>query len=171
MRLNIGALFVTAVGLTVTACGGASGSAVSTGDLDGTTWCAPQQHSRLAVDRLGTVEVKEGKDVCLVFTSKEGNYIVKIIWWNVSKAIHVEEWAVALPTSDSTLQYVEADHAGQPDFPGIAGEGEITMMSDGQMQLVQVGHLTSGASAGFITTLVKVDQVPEIPVPLTYPTG
>ena len=170
MRSGAALAAAACVTVTLSACGGAVSTSVSTADLGGTIWCAPEQHSRLAVDRLGVKEVKEGKDICLSFTAEAGSYIVKVVWWNVSKEIHLEEWAVALPVSDTELKYVEADHPGHSEFVGIVGAGDMTLTPDGQMTLVQLGHLSDGSAAGFLTTLTKVDRLPDIPVPLTYPT-
>ena len=163
------AVLTEALGLS--ACGSNFGQFNGSAELDGTIWCSPNTHSRVAVDNHGKVEVKEGKDVCLEFAQNSGAYVVKVVWWNEAKAIHLEEWAIAVPTSKTTLQYVEADHAGNPDFIGVVGEGEIVMTSDDVMTLMQLGNLIDGAAAGFVTTLNRVDQMPNIPVPLTYPTS
>ena len=161
---------VIACGLALTACASNSEQVNSIAELDGTVWCSPKVHSRLAVDFRGNVEVKEGKDVCLTFARNSGSYVVKVDWWNESKAIHLVEWAIAIPTSDSTLAYMEAGHAGNPDFVGVEGEGEMEMSSNDSMTLLQVGNLIDGSAAGFITELDRVAQMPEIPVPVTYPT-
>ncbi|NBU28455.1 MAG: hypothetical protein EBS42_09700, partial [Caulobacteraceae bacterium] len=65
-----------------------AGTSTATVDqLDGTTWCSPQTHTRVSVDRLGAVSTKEGKDLCLAFTGQDGSYVVRIVWWNLSKGI------------------------------------------------------------------------------------
>lgn len=169
------ALVPVLVGLAAVAAGlsgcsaGTSTSAATVDQLDGTTWCSPQTHTRVSVDRLGAVSTKEGKDLCLAFTGQDGSYVVRIVWWNLSKGIHVEEWAVALPVDDTHLDYVEADHPRQPDFPGIMGQGQIVMDSDTEMSVTQLGHLVDGSAGGFRTTLEKVESMPEISIPLTYP--
>ena len=169
LRHSFVAVGVLTSALALTACASNSEQANSIADLDGTVWCSPNVHSRVAVDFRGNVEVKDGKDVCLAFAQNSGNYVVKIDWWNESKAIHLVEWAIAIPTSDSTLVYMEAGHAGNPDFIGVEGEGEIEMSSNDSMTLMQVGNLIDGSAAGFITELDRVAQMPEIPVPVTYP--
>ncbi|MFM8352762.1 MAG: hypothetical protein ACKN9D_17070, partial [Actinomycetales bacterium] len=121
------------------------------------------------VDSRGTVETKDGKNVCIEFSSQATGYVMKTIWWNVSKGIHVEEWAIAEPISDDELNYLEADQGGNPDFPGITGQGSVFLNSDTSMTLEQLGYLTDGSAAGFATTLQRVDTLPEIPVPVTYP--
>ncbi|MFZ8981490.1 MAG: hypothetical protein ACO21N_06465, partial [Candidatus Nanopelagicales bacterium] len=85
-------------------------------------------------------------------------------------AIHVEEWAVASPVSDTKLLYEEAQHEEESNFPGVIGNGEFSLVSDTEMTLVQLGRLADGSAAGFTTSLEKVDQLPDIPVPITYPT-
>ena len=155
--------------LALTVCASNSEQTSSIAELDGTVWCSPKVHSRLAVDFRGNVAVKDGKDVCLNFAQNSGSYVVKVEWWNESKAIHVVEWAIAIPTSESTLAYMEAGHAGDPDFVGVEGEGEMEMSSNDSMTLLQVGNLIDGSAAGFITELDRVAQMPEIPVPVTYP--
>jgi len=160
---------VIACGIALTACSSNSEQANSIAELDGTVWCSPNVHSRVAVDFRGNVAVKDGKDVCLNFAQNSGSYVVKVDWWNESKAIHLVEWAIAIPTSESTLAYMEAGHAGDPDFVGVEGEGEMEMSSNDSMTLLQVGNLIDGSAAGFITELDRVAQMPEIPVPVTYP--
>jgi hypothetical protein len=149
-----------------------AGTSTATVDqLDGTTWCSPQTHTRVSVDRLGAVSTKEGKDLCMVFTGQGGGYLVRIVWWNLSKGINVDEWAIALPVDDTHLDYVEADHPEQPNFPGIMGQGQIILDSATEMTVTQLGHLVDGSAAGFRTTLAQVESLPEIPIPLTYPTS
>jgi hypothetical protein len=169
LRRSLATVGVIACGVALTACASNSEQAKSIAELDGTVWCSPNVHSRVAVDFRGNVEVKDGKDVCLAFAQNSGSYVVKIDWWNESKAIHLVEWAIAIQTSESTLVYMEAGHAGNPDFIGVAGEGEIEMSSNDSMTLMQVGNLIDGSAAGFITELDRVAQMPEIPVPVTYP--
>lgn len=170
LRRGAIAASLIAGGLALSACGSNFGQFNGTAELDGTVWCSPSMHSRVAVDIRGNVEVKEGKDVCLQFAQNSGVYVVKVVWWNESKAVHLEEWAIAIPTSESTLAYIEADHAGNPDFVGVVGEGDIEMSSNDSMTLLQVGNLIDGSAAGFVTELDRVAQMPEIPVPVTYPT-
>ena len=169
LRRSLATVGVIACGVALTACASNSEQAKSIAELDGTVWCSPNVHSRVAVDFRGNVEVKDGKDVCLAFAQNSGSYVVKVDWWNESKAIHLVEWAIAIQTSESTLVYMEAGHAGNPDFIGVAGEGEIEMSSNDSMTLMQVGNLIDGSAAGFITELDRVAQMPEIPVPVTYP--
>ena len=166
----VAALSVGALGFVLPGCGSTTGQAVTDGALDGTIWCSPNEHARVAVDRFGAVEVKEGKDVCAVFAAESDLYVMKIVWWNVSNAIHVEEWGVAIPVSDTKLHYEEAQHEEGSSFPGVIGTGEFSLVSDTEMTLVQLGRLADGSAAGFTTSLAKVDQLPDIPVPITYPT-
>ncbi len=164
--------FVAVLGASMLSQGCASGAAGEGGvpDLDGTNWCAPETHSRVSVDRFGQVEVKQGKDICLSFTGESGYYIMKIVWWNLAKGIHVEEWAtVAVAAARGQLHYVEADPLGDPEFPGIVGSGVVSFTSDDKMRLSQVGHLSNGAAAAFVTVLAQVDELPEITIPITYP--
>jgi hypothetical protein len=165
------AVAIGALGFALTACGNGASLSVTNGALSGTTWCSPQEHARVAVDRFGEVELKEGKDVCVVFAAEADLYVMKIIWWNVSNAIHVEEWGVAGPISDTQLLYAETPHDEESNFPGVIGEGELTLVSDSEMRLMQLGYLIDGSAAGFTTLLEKVDQLPEIPVPISYPTS
>jgi hypothetical protein len=162
-------LALGALGLALTACGNNTSLSVTNGGLSGTTWCSTQEHARLAVDRFGSVEVKEGKDICVLFADEADIYVMKIIWWNVNEAVHVEEWGVAGPISETQLLFAETQHDEAPDFPGIIGEGELTLVSDTEMTIMQLGHLINGDAARFTTTLEKVDRLPEIPVAVTYP--
>jgi hypothetical protein len=66
--------------------------------LNGTSWCAPNSHTRVAVDRMGTVVTKTGKNVFLVFKETAGQLITQIIGWNLQAGIHVHEWAIAHPS-------------------------------------------------------------------------
>lgn len=162
---------IGAFGLAISGCGNNASLAVTDGALDGTIWCSPSEHARGAVDRTGSVDVKEVKDLCAFFASESDHYVIKIIWWNTSKDIHVEEWEVASPVSETEMFYVEADHAEGSDFPGVIENSELNLVSDTEMTLVQIGHLIDGSAAGFSTSLEKVDQFPEIPVPVSYPTN
>jgi hypothetical protein len=115
--------------------------------------------------------VKDGKDVCALFASESDLYVMKIIWWNASKGVHVEEWGVASPMSETQKLYSETQHDDGSEFPGVIGSGEFNLVSDTEMTLVQVGQLVDGSAAGFSTSLEKVDRIPEIPVPVSYPTN
>ena len=165
------AFAIGALGLALSGCVNTSSQAVTNGALDGTIWCSPEEHARVAVDRFGSIDVKEGKDICALFTAESGQYVIKIIWWNASKAIHVEEWVIAVPVSETEMFYAETQHDEGSDFPGVIGNGEINLVSDAEMTIVQLGHLVNGSAAGFLSSLVKVDQMPEIPVPVSYPTN
>jgi len=162
-------LVTIGVAAAVAGCGSTSAPTTSSAALGDTIWCSEQEHSRVAVDRRGTVEVKEGKDVCISFTANSGLYVAKVVWWNVGSGIHVEEWAVVIPVTETLLQYAEADHMGNEDFTGIFGTGDITIDSDSRMTMSQLGNLMDGTAAGFTTTLTQVDQMPDIPLPVTYP--
>ena len=166
----VAAFSIGALGLALSGCGNTTSQTFTNGALDGTIWCSPEEHARVAVDRFGSVDVKEGKDVCALFASESGHYVMKIVWWNASKAIHVEEWGVASPVSETEMFYVETGHDAGSDFPGVIGEGELNLVSDTEMTLVQLGQLVDGSAAAFSTSLEKVDQMPEIPVPVSYPT-
>ena len=157
------------MGFLLAGCGSSSGQSTGSANLDGTIWCSPQQHARVAVDRLGVVAVKKGKDVCLSFKSESGLYVTKVVWWNESKGIHVVEWAIAVPLSEERLAYQETEHLGHPEFPGVGGTGEVILTSDTRMTIWQLGNLSDGSAAGFTTTLEKVDAIPEIALPPTYP--
>lgn len=139
--------------------------------LDGTTWCAPDVHQRLAVDLSGRVTTKEGKDICLQFAqgTAGSGYVMKVIWWNVAAGIHVEEWAVALPTGDGIIEYREATHPADSGFPGIYGSGELRLTDQETMEIHQVGLLSDGSAAAFQTTLKRVRALPVIPIKRTYP--
>jgi len=67
------------------------------------------------------------------------------------------------------MLYAETQHDEESDFPGVTGNGEFSLVSDTEMMFVQNGHLINGAAAGFSTLLKKVDQMPEISVPISYP--
>jgi len=166
------ALATSATVMTVAGCGSTGGQATSTADLGGTTWCSTEEHSRVAVDRKGNVEVKEGKDVCIAFTAESGAYVTKVVWWNLTNNIHIEEWAVAIPVTDKLLQYGEVGFRGHgEDFVGVYGGGDITIDSNSRMTMSQLGVLMDGTAAGFTTELTKVDQIPDIPIPVTYPSN
>lgn len=139
--------------------------------LDGTTWCAPDVHQRLAVDFKGRVTTKEGKDICLQFTQGTAarGYVMKVIWWNVAAGIHVEEWAVALPMGNGFIEYREATHPAEAGFPGISGSGELRLTDTETMEIHQVGQLADGSAAVFQTTLKRVRALPVIPLKRTYP--
>ena len=168
-RSMVAALSLGALAFALSGCGNTASQAITNGELDGTIWCSPEEHARVAVDRFGSVEVKEGKDVCALFYSESDLYVMKIIWWNVTNAIHVEEWGVVSPVSETLMLYAETQHDEESDFPGVIGNGELSLVSDTEMMFVQSGHLVNGAAAGFSTLLKQVDQMPEIPVPISYP--
>ncbi len=168
-RLSVFAATAAIASVVLAACSSSGTTSTTAASLDGTTWCAPDLHTRVAVDRLGKVELKEGKNICMLFTQQSEAYIVKIVWWNVEKELNVEEWAVAAPLNDTQLEYVEAEHPANPEFPGIIGAGTIQLVGDDEMQVTQLGRLVNGVAAGFVTTLERVDALPEIPVPVSYP--
>jgi hypothetical protein len=63
----VAAISIGALGLALSGCGNTTGQTFTNEALDGTIWCAPEEHARVAVDRFGSVEVKEGMDVCALF--------------------------------------------------------------------------------------------------------
>lgn len=136
--------------------------------LDGSIWCAQSTHTRLDVDMYGKVATKEGKNICLNFTRQNDQLVTKTTWWNVSKGMHIVEWAITIPVTNTMLQYTETDQPSDSDFPGIAGSGTLTMRGK-FMDMTQLGHLLDGSVAGFSTRLVQVKEMPVIPVPQTYP--
>lgn len=166
-----GSALILAAAAGAVASGGERGGkdAPDLATLDGTTWCSPEAHTRLAVDHLGVVETKEGKNVCLQFTEVANAFVAKVTWWNVEAGIHVEEWAVALPTERGSLEYVEPEHPEGSGFPGVAGAGALRFTREGTLELHQIGLLTDGTAAAFRTSLERVDALPEIPLERTYP--
>lgn len=166
-----GSALILAAAAGAVASGGERGGkgAPDLATLDGTTWCSPEAHTRIAVDHLGVVATKEGKNVCLQFTEVAGAFVTKVTWWNVEAGIHVEEWAVALPTERGYLEYVEPEHPTDSGFPGIAGAGALRFTREGALELHQIGLLTDGTAAAFRTMLERVDALPEIPLERTYP--
>lgn len=137
-------------------------------DLDETIWCALEEHTRLDVDSSGVVSTKEGKNVCVTFT-REGDQLLTVVeWWNESRNIYVIEYAIAVAADRNRLEYIEASHSEDSGFPGIAGRGTMTIYGS-TLHMTQLGHLADGTASGFSNYLVRVDEPPEIPVPLTYP--
>ncbi len=140
--------------------------------LTGTNWCATNAHSRVAVNMFGRLQVKEGKDVCLSFRQEEQVLIIRVVWWNIAAKIHVNEWAIAVPIGTDRLAYYEAQghsYKGDDAFPGIAGEGYIWFNADNTLSMSQSGTLRDGSAAAFVTKLVRVEQLPPIPLEQTYP--
>ena len=129
-------------------------------------------HPRVSVDLNGLVTAKEGKDICLVITQHTGAgaLVMKVIWWNVAAGIHVEEWAVALPTGNNRAAYRETEHdPANSNFPGIIGSGELRLTREGILELHQIGQLADGSAAAFHTKLKQVNALPQIPLKRTYP--
>ena len=139
------------------------------GALDGTMWCSDVEHDRVAVDNRGNADFKKGKHLFLQFPGPSDGYVVKISWWNESQSTRVAEWAVAVPVGENGLTYQEANQDENPNFTGIIGHGDLTLVSGEAREISQVGHLVNGSAAGFSSTLQRVDQMPDIPVPVTYP--
>lgn len=156
--------------------GGPGGKSGSQGkqDLEGTIWLAKDVHRRVSVTYDGQIEIKEGKDIYVHFIEKVDDiYVIEVRWWNVSAGIHVLEYGVLTRISPNIYRYVEADHHnfGVPnfDFPGIIGRGTFELKGANAAELIQIGQLIDGSASGFTTLLEKVDEVPVVPIPQTYP--
>jgi len=93
---------------------------------------------------------------------------MKLIWWNVAAGIHVEEWAVALPTGKNSAAYREAEHPANSNFQGIIGSVELRLTHEGTLELHQIGQFADGSAAAFHTTLKQVNALPQIPLKRTY---
>ena len=142
--------------------------------LEGTIWVAKDTHRRVSVTIDGEIEIKEGKDIYVRFLEKVDNiYVIEIRWWNVAQGLNVLEHGVLTRVSPNIYRYIEADHYdfGLPndDFPGIVGRGTFELRGRDHAELIQIGHLVDGSASGFTTILERADELPDVPVPQTYP--
>ena len=137
--------------------------------LDESAWCAVEEHTRLDVDAYGATSTKEGKNVCVSFTREGDQLLIVVEWWNLDRNIYVREYAIGVPSSRNRLEYIEVRHSEDSGFPGVSGRGTMTVYGS-TVYMTQLGHLADGTASGFSNTLVRVQELPEIPIPLTYPT-
>ncbi len=138
--------------------------------LAGTIWQSLEAHTRATINQSGATDHKVGKNLYVHFlTEKGGAYTIKINWWNVSAGHNVTEYAVLLPETADTFYYIEADQPEGADFPGIVGHGTFRLTGADTAQLTQSGWLQDGSASGFVTDLKKVQGVPDIPIPPSYP--
>jgi hypothetical protein len=170
-----------AIGALLCACAaalamGQPGNAAGQGELEleGTNWLASETHRRVSVTTDGATEIKEGKDIYVRFLEKvDAIYVIEVRWWNESQGINVLEHGVLTRVSPNIYRYIEADHYdfGLPntDFPGIIGRGTFELRGKNHAELIQIGHLVDGSASGFTTILERAEELPEVPVPQTYP--
>ncbi|MEM7446454.1 MAG: hypothetical protein AAF414_24255 [Pseudomonadota bacterium] len=143
---------------------------IPTASLAGTIWVADEPHDRTAIDRFGTIEIKEGKDIYVEFGDLvDGIYTIRVHWWNEEAEINVVEYAVLTQVSDNMFSYTETDHPADSGFPGIIGAGTFQILDENTAQLTQAGRLLDGSASSFQTHLILSDAAPSISIPQTYP--
>jgi hypothetical protein len=144
-------------------------------DLEGTIWYSEQPHRRVTVDLHGDVEIKEGKEIYVFFKERiDDIFVIEVRWWNPVANLHVIEHGVLTQIEGNQYRYTEADHfdpeCPQDEFPGIIGRGTFELLSKGEAEVIQIGHLIDGSASGFTTIVEKVDTFPEPrPPDPTYP--
>ena len=172
-----------AVALCVALCAGAAALAVAQSEnaggkgelaLKGTIWVGKNTHRRVSVTTDGDIQIKEGKDIYVHFVEKVDDiYVIEVRWWNESAGLNVLEYGVLTRVSPNIYRYIEADHHsfGVPifNFPGIIGRGTFELKGRNTAELIQIGHLVDGSASGFTTLLERADELPDVPVPQTYP--
>ena len=142
--------------------------------LNGTIWVGTEPHRRVTVSTDGAIEVKEGKDIYVRFIDHVDDiFVIEVRWWNVSAGLNVLEHGILTRVSPKIYRYIEADqfNFGIPngDFPGVIGRGTFELQGKNTAKLIQIGHLIDGSASGFTTMLERVETLPDVPVPQTYP--
>ena len=142
--------------------------------LNGTIWVGKEPHRRVTVTTSGAIEIKDGKDIYVRFVEQVDDiFVIEVRWWNVSANINVLEYGVLTRISPNVYRYIEADqhNFGVPHghFPGIIGRGTFELQGRNAAKLIQIGHLVDGSASGFTTMLERVDTLPDVPIPQTYP--
>jgi len=143
---------------------------MSTDGLAGTIWLAKDTHDRTTVDRNGAITIKQGKNIYIQFMSENrGVLTAKIHWWNTAHNLNVVEYAVMVPEGANVYRYAETEHPEGSGFPGIQGGGIFRVTDGATAELTQIGNLLDGSASAFVTMLEKVDSLPDVPLPQTYP--
>lgn len=142
--------------------------------LKGTIWVATAPHRRVTVTTEGDIEVKEGKNIYVRFLDQiDDIFVIEVRWWNMAANINVLEHGVLTRISPNVYRYIEADHHElgfpTPDFPGIVGRGTFEIQGRNRAKFIQIGHLIDGSASGFTTMLERTDELPQVPIPQTYP--
>ncbi|MEM7441795.1 MAG: hypothetical protein AAF414_00550 [Pseudomonadota bacterium] len=139
-------------------------------DLPGTIWASDGSFGWTDVDGNGEIiqGISDGNYLEILGYS-DGVFVIKIHWWNEAANLSVVEHGVMVASRDNSFVYVEAEDVGVDHFPGVRGEGFFRITSDSTARMFQLGHTVDGGAGAFATTMTRVEQAPEVPVPQSHP--
>ena len=147
--------------------------------LNGSKWCTYNDDSAVAsISYRGELKYipHGGSCLSLVRIGQGPVWKVAFEWWTADREIRVQEYALATRVTPSLFNYMEAQspsdrrapHASTT--PGTRGQGFITLTENNKLKVTQLGMRPNGDTSIVVEYLSRVERLPNIPIPLAFPT-
>lgn len=146
--------------------------------LDGTKWCTFDKDNSIArITYRGDISYFSSGNTCMSLEKigDVGVWKIGFEWWNLEAKIRVREYALGSLLTAKVLAYQEAKSAEDRRFPyasitpGTRGAGYIHLVDSKTIRLSQLGRGPRGDVTLLVYYLEKVDAIPELTLPLTFP--
>ena len=147
--------------------------------LNGSKWCTYNDDSAVAsISYRGELKYIPHGGSCLSLARIDQGPVWKVAfeWWTADREIRVREYALATRVAPNLFNYMEAKspsdrrapHASTT--PGTRGQGFITLAENNKLKVTQLGRRPNGDTSIVVEYLSRVERLPDIPIPLTFPT-
>ena len=146
--------------------------------LNGSKWCTYNDDNAIAsISYRGELKYipHGGSCLSLVRIGQGPAWTVEFDWWTADRAIRVKEHALATRVTPKLFNYMEAESPEDrrvpyaSTTPGTRGQGFITLTDNNKLKLTQLGRRPSGDASIVVEYLRRVEKLPEISIPLSFP--
>lgn len=146
--------------------------------LNGSNWCTYNDDNAIAsISYRGELKYIPHGGSCLrlVRIGSGPAWKIEFEWWTADREIRVKEYALATRVTPQLFNYMEAKSPKDrrapyaSTTPGTRGQGFITLTNNNKLKLTQLGRRPDGDASIVVEYLSRVEKLPEIPIPLTFP--
>ena len=146
--------------------------------LNGSKWCTYNDDNAIAsISYRGELKYipHGGSCLSLVRIGQGPAWKIEFEWWTADRETRVKEHALATRVTPKLFNYMEAispEDRRAPyasTTPGTRGQGFITLTENNKLELTQLGRRANGDTSIVIEYLSRVEKLPDISIPLTFP--